>query len=594
MSSTNSPDLKALRHSAEHVLMQAMEQLFPGKILKAMGPATNEGFYFDFETLDELKLSKLDFETIEKKMQTIINQDLPFTKKEITPDEANKLFANNQYKQEWIKEAESRGEAIIIYYTGDPKEKGSFADLCSGPHVKSTDEVKAFKLLSIAGAYWRGSEKNKMLTRIYGTAFKSKKDLDQYLTNLAESEKRDHRKLGKELSLFSFSEDVGPGLPLWLPNGTIIRDELENWAKETEKQRGYVRVATPHIAKHTLYETSGHLPYYKDDMYSPMEIDGEEYYLKGMNCPHHHMIYKSSPKSYRDLPLKLAEYGTVYRYEQSGSLFGLMRVRSIAQNDAHIYCPLNQAEAEFLEVLKLHQYYYHTLGLTEKDYYIVIGLPDEKKRDKYHGDKKLWDQAEKMMKNAIKKSGIKAVDDIGGAAFYGPKIDFNIISSTGREFGISTNQLDLYMPTRFDLTYTASDGSNQPVAVIHRAPLGSHERFIGFLIEHFAGAFPVWLSPVQVGILPISEKFLNYANNVKQDLLDQNIRVELDDSNESLAKKIRNAEDQKTPYMLIIGAKETDKKTVSLRQRGEKDLGSMKLALFSAKIQTEIKNKLIF
>ncbi|MCH7641191.1 threonine--tRNA ligase, partial [Patescibacteria group bacterium] len=346
-------------------------------------------------------------------------------------------------------------------------------------------------------------------------------------------------------------------------------------ARETEEAWGYVRVATPHIAKHTLFEISGHLPYYKDDMYPPMEIDKEEYYLKGMNCPHHHMIYLSRPRSYKDLPLRYAEYGTVYRYEQSGVLFGLMRARSITQNDAHIYCTEAQAEKEFLDVLKLHEYYYNTLGLTKDDYHIVLGLPDEAKRDKYHGDKKLWDKAERMMRAAIKKSGIRLEEDVGGAAFYGPKVDFNIRSSVGREFGISTNQLDLYMPRRFNLVYTDRDGSKKHCVVIHRAPLGSHERFIGFLIEHYGGAFPVWLSPVQVKVLPLTERNLKYARKITEKLTKEKIRTELDDRNETLPAKIRDAQLQKIPYMLIVGDKEEKSRKVAVRLRTEKDLGQM-------------------
>ena len=374
-------------------------------------------------------------------------------------------------------------------------------------------------------------------------------------------------------------------------SGPASRFGLQNWAEETEKKWGYVRVRTPHIAKHTLYEISGHLPYYKDNMYSPMDIDGEDYYLKGMNCPHHHMIYKSSPKSYRDLPLRYAEYGEVYRYEQSGTLFGLMRVRFIQQNDAHIYCAMEDAEKEFLDVLKLHEYYYNIIGLTRDDYHIVMGLPDEKKRDKYHGDKSLWDKAEDMMRQAIKKSGIKWVDDIGGAAFYGPKIDFNITSSVGRVFGISTNQLDLYMPERFNLTYTDKDGSEKLTAVIHRAPLGSHERFIGFLIEHFGGAFPVWLTPVQVKVLPVTEKTLEYAREITKRLDNEGIRVELNDRNETLQAKIRDAQLEKIPYMLIIGNKEQKAKNITVRLRSKKDLGWMSLGKFVERVKDKIEKK---
>ena len=452
--STDTEYLKNLRHTTSHLMAAAVLELWP-KAKVTLGPAIEEGFYYDIDFGDG-KISEEDLPEIESKMRKIVSSWVNMEKIDVERDKAIEMFDGNEYKKELIEEHSKKGEKITLY------KSGNFTDLCAGGHVeKPSEEIRYFKLLSVAGAYWRGNEKNKMLTRIYGTAFSSKEELDEYLKNIEEAKKRDHRKLGKELDLFTFADEVGPGLVLWTPKGTIIREELENWAKDTEEKWGYVRVATPHIAKHTLYEISGHLPYYRDDMYSPMLIDEEEYFLKGMNCPHHHMIYLSKPRSYRDLPLRFAEYGMVYRYEQSGTLFGLMRVRSICQNDAHIYVSEDQAEEEFLNVLKLHEYYYKTLGLTEKDYYIVIGLPDEKKRDKYHGDIAMWDKAENMMRKAIEKSGIKNIDDIGGAAFYGPKIDFNITSSVGREFGMSTNQLDLYMPTRFNLAYADKDGSQK-------------------------------------------------------------------------------------------------------------------------------------
>lgn len=593
MSSKFSESLDNLRHSTSHLLAAAVLDLYP-QARPTLGPPIEDGFYYDFD-FGETKISDSDLQKIEDKMHDVVKGWQVFEKNLVTPEEARDIFKGNDYKIELINEHASKGEEITLY------KSGNFKDLCRGGHVVNpSKELKHFKLLSVAGAYWRGSEKNKMLTRIYGTAFPTNDGLEKHLYNLKEAEKRDHRKLGRELDLFTFADEVGPGLVLWTPKGTIIREELENWAKETEKKWGYERVATPHIAKHTLYEISGHLPYYRDDMYSPMLIDEEEYFLKGMNCPHHHMIYLSKQHSYRDLPLRFAEYGMVYRYEQSGTLFGLMRVRSICQNDAHIYVTEEQAEEEFLNVLKLHEYYYNTLGLTKKDYYIVIGLPDEKKRDKYHGDKKLWDKAEKMMRKAIEKAGIKNVDDIGGAAFYGPKIDFNVRSSIGRSFGISTNQLDLYMPTRFNLTYTDKEGSEKLCAVIHRAPLGSHERFIGFLIEHYGGAFPVWLSPVQVKVLPITERNIKYAFSVADSLKQNDIRVEIDDRNETLQAKIRNAQLEKVPYMLIVGDKEASgpeglrpggKSLVSVRLRTEKDLGQMSLAEFLKRIKQKIDTK---
>ncbi|NCT55394.1 threonine--tRNA ligase [bacterium] len=575
--------LYKVRHSSEHVLMIAMRNL-GYKFHMAMGPATDDGFYFDFELLKGT-LTEEDFSKIEKEMLKVIKSDQTFIQKYVNEKEAREMFKGNPYKQEWVAEIIKRGEKIGTYTTGD------FVDICAGPHVKSTKEIGAVKLLSIAGAYWRGSEKNKMLTRIYGTAFESKEELTEYLALLEEAKKRDHRKIGAQLDLFHYSDKVGQGLTLWTPNGTIVRDQLEDWAKETEKKWGYVRVATPHIGKEDLYITSGHLPYYKDDMYPEMEIEGENYYLKGMNCPHHFEIFNRTQYSYRDLPLRFAEYGTVYRYEQSGSLFGLMRVRAIAQNDAHIFCSEEDAEQEFLDVIKLHEYYYNTLGLTRDDYYIVIGLPSEEKKDKYHGDKKLWDKAEKMMRNAIEKSGIKCIEDIGGAAFYGPKIDFNIKSAIGREFSISTNQLDLYMPTRFNLQYVNDRGEKAMVAVIHRAPLGSHERFIGFLIEHFAGAFPVWLHPNQVTIIPISEKHVDYAKSIAKELDQSGIRYNIDTKDETMGNKIRKAQEQKVPYMIIVGDKELDANTISVRYRDGEQENAIKLDKFVSQVEKVINSK---
>ncbi len=580
--------LMPLRHTCEHVLHTAMQELYP-KLKKVMGPPIEDGFYFDFD-LDE-KITPTEFEKIEKRMQEIIDAKLEVYHHEVSEAEAKEIFKNNEYKLNTIDEIKDRGEMIGLYSLGKEGDTHYDLDLCAGPHVDNVSAIKAFKLLSVAGAYYKGDEKNKMLQRIYGTAFDSQEKLDNYLKMLEEAEKRDHRKLGKELDLFIFSDLVGPGLPLWTPKGTIIRDEIENWAKETEIKWGYVRVATPHIAKHTLFETSGHLPYYKDDMYSPMNIDGEDYYMKGMNCPHHHMIFKSKPRTYKELPLRFAEYGMVYRYEQSGTLFGLMRVRALQQNDAHIYCTEEQAEEEFLKVLQLHEYYYNILGLNRSDYHIAFGLPDSEKRDKYHGDKQTWDRAEKIMRNACLKSGIKTVDDIGGAAFYGPKTDFVIKSAIGREFAISTNQLDLFMPQRFNLEYTAQDGNKHLAAVIHRAPLGSHERFIGFLIEHFAGAFPVWLSPVQAVIIPIGKNHIDYANKIKESLDSENIRVEINDKDETMQAKIREAQLQKVPYMLIVGDKEVEANSVSVRLRTGESIPSSSVESIKNRIKEMITTK---
>jgi threonyl-tRNA synthetase len=576
--------LGAMRHTAEHVLHCAMQNLYP-KLKKAMGPATNEGFYFDFD-LDE-KVSEADFPKIEKEMAKLIKQNLGLKQEHLTVAEAKKLFSDNPYKLDWIKQIEDRGEKVSIFRMGDVD-----VDLCSGPHAQSSGEIKAFKLLSVAGAYWHGDEKNKMLTRIYGTAFFSQKELDDYLAKLELAKKNDHRKLGKTLELFTVSDQVGQGLILWMPKGNIIKEEIENWAKQTESEWGYQRVTTPNIGKAELYHTSGHLPYYAKDMYPPMTLDdGGEYRLKPMNCPHHHQIFAAKPRSYRELPLRLAEYGTCYRYEASGELFGLMRVRGFSQNDAHIYCTEEQAVEEFVSVMKLHEYYYKTLGITK--YHLELALRNPKDKSKYHGDDKMWEKAEELMRQAVKRVDIPMVTQIGNAAFYGPKIDFIIESSIGREFAISTNQIDLFMGTRFGLKYINSDGKEKTPVIIHRAPLGSHERFIGFLIEHFGGAFPVWLAPVQVTIIPISEKHNAYADKLLKQLHKLNLRVEVDNRSESMGSRIRDAENQKVPYLLIIGDKEIEVDKVAVRLRGKKDLGQMTIDAFTDRIGQEIKEKAI-
>lgn len=582
-------NLSKMRHSCEHVLHLAMTDLFPG-LKRAMGPATAEGFYFDFDY--DGKIAEEDFPKIEKRMQEIVDANLPLVREEVSIEKAREMFKNNSYKLDWVDQIEKKGENATVYWTGEPEKEGSDVDLCKGPHVGLTGKVGPFKLLSIAGAYWHGDEKNKMLTRIYGTCFPTKEELDKYLWQLEEVKKRDHRELGKRLELFMISEEVGKGLILWLPKGNIIKEELENWAKETENKWGYQRVTTPNITKSSLYYTSGHLPYYKDDMFPPMKLDKEEeYFLKPMNCPHHHMIYKSHPKSYRDLPLRLAEYGTCYRYEASGELFGLMRVRGMSQNDAHIYCTMDQAVDEFVKVMKLHEYYYKTLGI--KDYHLELALRDLKKKDKYHGDDKMWETAEELMRKAVAKTDIKMVEQTGSAAFYGPKIDFIVHSAIGREFAVSTNQIDLYMADRFGLKYIDAEGKEQTPVIIHRAPLGSHERFIGFLIEHFAGAFPTWLTPVQVKILPITDRNASYADEVLKQLLEANIRAEVDRRNATLSSKIRDAQNEKVAHMLIIGDKEEQVRKVTERGRSGKDFGQKDLAEFIKNIKEEITNKSI-
>lgn len=574
--------LMPMRHSAEHVLHMVMEELYLG-LKKVMGPAIEDGFYFDFDY--DGKITQDDFEKIEKKMQEIIDADLKISHKEVSFEEAQKIFMGNPYKLEWLEGIKERGEKVSIYEFGKPTDKFYDIDICAGPHVRSTKEIKAFKLLNIAGAYWHGDANNKMLTRIYGTAFNSQKDLNKYLSRVEEAKKRDHRKIGKELELFTLCEEIGPGLPLWLPKGEVIRDELEKWGKETEEAWGYKRVGTPFLTKRKLFEISGHVPYFEDEMYKvhvPGDVE-EEYYIKPMNCPFHHMIYKSKTRSYRELPLKLAEYGTVARYEDSGAINGILRPRVFCQNDAHVYCTEEQAIDEFVEIINLHRYYYDKLGL--KDYYIVLCLRDPTKKDKYHGDESMWKKAEELSRQAMDKSKIEYKIENEGAAHYGPKMDFKIKSAIGNVYGISTNQIDLFMPQRFGLTYVDKEGKEKPVIVQHRAPLGSSERFVGFLIEHFAGAFPVWLAPVQAEIIPISEKHVKYAKQVLNSFKEKHIRAEIDDRPETMQAKIRDAQMQKVPYMIILGDKEVAENTVSIRLRDESSKKDIKLPEAVAKIE---------
>ena len=589
-------DLIAPRHSAEHVLTQAMLKLYPG-IKMAMGPATADGFYFDFDPGD-IQITPEDFPEIEAEMKKIIKADLPISRQEISIQKARELFAGNEYKQEWLDEIESRGEKARLYWTGEPGERASFVDLCGGPHVASTGKIGVVKLLSMAGAYWRGDEKNKMLVRIYGTAFADQKELNQYLKAREEAEKNDHRKLNPILKLYQIHDDLGQGLVTLLPNGAIIAEELENWAKETERKEGYVRVFTPHIASERLFKQTGHVPYYLGSMYPPMRMEdkGQEekgdYYLKPMNCAGHHLVFKAQPRSYRDLPLRIAEYGAVYRYEQSGELHGMMRVRGpIHQNDAHIFCTEAQAEEEFQKVMELHQYYYDTLGLSAKDYYLSLAVRDKENKDKYLGDDVLWNKAERITLEYVKKSKIPYEIEEGGAAFYGPKIDFNIKTVTGKPFAASTNQIDFFIPQAMGLKYTDRDGQEKTPVCIHRAPLGAHVRFIAFLTEHFGGAFPVWLAPVQVVIIPISDEQLNYAEEVNRQLIGEGIRVEVDRRNETMQAKIRDAQMQKVPYMVILGGKEAEAKLVSVRDRGGRQENAIELTKFIARVSDRIQSK---
>lgn len=560
--------IETIRHSLAHLLAMSILELDP-KAKLGTGPATDTGFFYDFEFSKEKPFSENDFKSIEKIMRKLINKKIDFTREEMPEGEAKKLLKDQPYKLELVEEIAKRGEKISIYKTAD------FVDLCEGPHVKNTGEIPAdaFKLTRIAGAYWKSDESKTQLTRITGIAFESKATLEKYQWQQEEAKKRDHRKLGAELELFTFDDQVGPGLPLWLPKGTVIADELEMLAKETETRAGYLRVRTPHIAKDALYQTSGHLPYYEDSMFPPMEYEGEKYYLKAMNCPHHHKIFAASPKSYRDLPLRLAEYGTVYRHEKSGELFGLMRVRMMQMNDAHIYCTEEQFAEEFRAVNDLYLHYFKIFGI-EKYLMRFSTHSVEKLGKKYVNEPELWKKTEDMVRTVLKESNIPFVEIPDEAAFYGPKIDVQVWSAIGREFTLATNQVDFAVPARFGLTYTDSEGQRQTPLCIHRAPLGTHERFIGFLIEHYAGAFPFWLSPVQIAILPIGETHEKYAEELAKTFRDESFRVEIH-ADESLGKRIRETKIQKIPYTLVVGDQEIESKTASVESRDNGKLGNL-------------------
>lgn len=574
--------LAHIRHSLAHLLGAAILELYPTAKL-TLGPAIDNGFYYDADIAETI--NEKDIVKIEQKMRQIAKTWAGFEKEVVTADVAKNKFSNNEYKHELIDGVLEKGEEISLYTSGQ------FTDLCRGGHVENFKDIdmSGWKLDKIAGAYWRGDEKNKMLTRVYGLAFENKEALIAYETMMEEGAKRDHRKLGEELDLFHFEESIGKGLPIWLPKGNIIKEELENWAKETEQKWGYDRVTTPIITKENLFYTSGHLPLYKDSMYAPIVIEDENYYIKPMNCPFHHKTFAARPKSYRDLPVRFAEYGWCHRYEDSGSLFGMMRVRGMQMNDAHIYVQKEKAVEEFVNVIKLHEYYYKVLGI--ENYQMELALRDPNNMAKYHGDEEDWKEAEKMTIEAMEKSGVPYTIVHEGAAFYGPKMDFQIFSSIGRSFTASTNQLDLYMGKAFGLEYTDSDGTKKIPAIIHRAPLGTHERFIGFLIEHFAGAFPVWLSPVQVAVLPVSnEHHGEYAKKVFEALRNAGIRAQLI-SDDSLGKRIRNTKMQKIPYQIIIGDKEKDSNTLTIEGRHDEKIEGATVEQFMQRIQNEIKDR---
>ena len=586
-------NLDSLRHSCAHLLAAAVLNYYPDAKL-TLGPSIENGFYYDIDfgpSASSGQFSEKEFPKIEQKMHELSKKWIKFEGVEVDKNEALKQFKGNEYKEELIKGIVDKKEKITIYKSGE------FLDLCRGGHVDNPKEsLKHFKLLSIAGAYWRGNEKNKMLTRIYGTIFPTKEELDAYLKMIEEAKKRDHRKIGRELELFTINNEVGPGITLWLPNGSIIRREIENYMVTEQTKLGFKHVYSPHIGRKSLWEKSGHWDLYRQKMYSPMDVDGEEYLVKPMTCPMHIQSFTFNPKSYRDLPYRIAEIGSVYRYEQSGELAGLLRVRAFTQDDAHIFCTQEQAVDEFISVFNFINKLYKVFGF--KDYRVRLGV--RSKKEKYLGEDSLWKKAQEKAIEALDKTGAKYSISEGDAAFYGPKADFMIKDALGREWQCGTVQIDFMLPERFDLKYIDTDGKEKTPVMIHRAPLGSLERFMAILIEQYAGAFPLWLSPIQVAVLPISEKFLEPAEKVKEELLNNNIRVTLNGENKSLGGKIRNSTLQKIPFMIIIGEKEVmgyglgvrggGKIRITVRTREGKDLGMMEVNKFINLLKSQIEN----
>ncbi|MBT6069120.1 threonine--tRNA ligase [Candidatus Peregrinibacteria bacterium] len=591
----------AMRHSCSHVMAQAIMDMFPEAKL-AVGPWIDSGFYHDFEL--PRTLIPEDLPILEKKMKQIMKQRQKFVRFELPVDEGIEYLKERgqDYTAEMAVDLKNGKEVgTLSFYENiiQQNDKKTFVNMCAGPHTDNTGEIGVFKLMKIAGSYFKGDSDRPMLQRIYGACFETQDELNAHLTMLREQEKRDHRKLGKDLELYTMSEEVGAGLPLWLPNGTVIVEEIEKLAKEVEFEAGYDRVRTPHITKGSLYHKSGHLPYYADSMYPPMEMDNEEYYLKPMNCPHHHLIYDAKPRSYRDLPVRLAEYGHCYRFEDSGALFGLMRVRSMCMNDAHIYCTLEQFEEEFLAVLEIYKKYFELFGIDK--YMMRLSLHNkEGLGKKYVDNPKLWIETEEMVRKAMKKSGVNYEEVPGEAAFYGPKIDVEIWSAIGRQFTLATNQLDFAIPKRFNLTYTDKDGEEKTPLCIHRAPLSTHERLVGFLIEHFAGAFPVWLAPEQVRLMPVADPHAEYAMELMDELKKKGVRATIEGPENSLGKRIREAEKKKIPYMLVIGDEEmkgwkkgdgTKNGSVTVRDYKTKEQKSTKASSFVKKVIKEIEER---
>ena len=575
----------AFWHSSAHLMAEALQELYPAMKF-GIGPAIENGFYYDVDPGDDIVIKDSDLPAIEKKMAQLASQKNEYLRKEISKADALNLFdtKGDTYKTELISELE---DGTITLY-----EQGNFTDLCRGPHLPSTAPIKAIKLLNVAGAYWRGDEKRKQLTRIYGVSFPKKKMLDEYLEKLEEAKKRDHRKLGKELELFTFSQKVGQGLPLWLPKGTALRERLESFLKKVQREYGYEQVMCPHIGQKELYETSGHYAKYGADSFQPISTpaEGEEFLLKPMNCPHHCEIFKFKPRSYKDLPVRLAEFGTVYRYEQSGELHGLTRVRGFTQDDAHIFCRPDQLKEEFIKVIDIILYIFKTLDFS--DFITQISLRDPAKAEKYIGSDENWEKSESAIIEACKEKGLNTTVELGEAAFYGPKLDFMVKDALGRKWQLGTIQVDYNLPERFELEYIGSDNQKHRPVMIHRAPFGSMERFIAVLIEHTAGKFPLWLTPTQAVVLPISEKYNAYAEEVKKQLALEDVRADIDDRNEKIGRKIRDNELQRIPFMLIVGEKEAEEGEVSVRKQGEGDKGSMKIAKFAAFLNNEINQEL--
>ena len=570
----------AFWHSSAHLLAEALQELFPG-VKFGIGPAIENGFYYDIDPAGHT-ITAADFPRIEKKMIELARTKHPIVRADISKDDALKMFGERgeTYKCELISELE---DGHITTYT-----QGAFTDLCRGPHIPDTAPIKAVKIMSLAGAYWRGDEKRQQLVRVYGITFPKQKMLDEYLALLEEAKKRDHRKLGKEMELFAFSPNVGAGLPLWLPKGAALRDRLEQFLRKIQKRYGYQQVITPHIGNKMLYVTSGHYAKYGKDSFQPIHTpeEGEEYLLKPMNCPHHCEIFRAVPRSYRDLPLRLAEFGTVYRYEQSGELHGLTRVRGFTQDDAHIFCAPNQIKDEFLKVVDIILYIFKALKFD--NYEAQISLRDPNNKEKYIGSEENWHLAEQAIIEACAEKGLNARTELGEAAFYGPKLDFMVKDALGRRWQLGTIQVDYNLPERFQLDYTGSDNQKHRPVMIHRAPFGSMERFVAVLLEHTAGRFPLWLAPDQVVVLPISEKFNDYAYRVADTLAQADIRALVDDRNEKIGKKIRDNELKRIPYMLIVGEKEAEKDEVSVRKQGEGDKGTMKITTFAENLAQEV------